>query len=218
MKKYNEILKNSPLFYKIDMDSFEQILSCISPKVMSYKKDEVILLTGNRVDFVGLILRGRVKIVKEDVDGNSSILANLTKSELFAEVFACAEIDCSPVTVVATEDCEVLFMDYRKIIHTCSSSCQFHRELVENMLKVVARKNLLLNEKIEILSKRSTREKLRAFLNMQKGAANKFTIPFNREELADYLCVDRSAMSKELCKMRDEGLLQFNRNRFEVLW
>ncbi len=107
-------------------------------------------------------------------------------------------------------------MDYKKIITTCACACHFHARLIENMLRLIARKNLILNQKLEIVSKRTTREKLMCFFDTQRGAAKRFTIPFNREELARYLCVDRSAMSNELCKMRDEGLISFHKNTFEL--
>ncbi|MDR2898650.1 MAG: helix-turn-helix domain-containing protein [Spirochaetaceae bacterium] len=118
---------------------------------------------------------------------------------------------------MAADTAEILFLDYRRIITSCSAACSFHTQLIENMLKLVARKNVLLNQKIEILSKRTTREKLLCFFDIHRGRAKRFTIPFNREELSQYLCVDRSAMSNELCKMRDEGLITFEKNLFEML-
>jgi CRP-like cAMP-binding protein len=164
-----------------------------------------------------MVLSGSARVIKEDENGNVMILTELAASELFGEAFACAGIEQSPVTVLAAEDSEILCIDYKKITSSCSSACGFHSKLIENMLKIIAEKNLLLNQKIEILSKRTTREKLLAFFDAQRGAAKKFSIPYNREELAHYLCVDRSAMSGELCKMRDEGLLKFHKNKFEIL-
>ena len=205
------------MFQGIAPGEFDTMLSCLAARTARYKKDEIILLSGAAVDSVGLILSGSVRIVREDADGNSTIIAELTISEIFGEVFACAGITQSPVTVAAAEDAEILFLNYRKIITTCPSACVYHARLIENMLSLLARKNLMLNQKIEILSKRTTREKLLYFFDSQRGAENRFSIPFNREELARYLSVDRSAMSKELCKMRDEGLLRFKRNHFELL-
>lgn len=162
-------------------------------------------------------MSGGVKIIKEDISGNVTIFAELGISELFGEVFACAGIDHSPVTVQASADSEVLFIKYKKIITTCSSVCGFHSKLIENMLRLIAKKNLMLNQKIEILSGRTTREKLFMFFDMQRGVAKRFVIPYNREDMPHYLCVDRSAMSNELCKMRDEGLIKFNKSEFEIL-
>ena len=217
MRKIFESIKNNPLFQGIAFSDFESMLSCLSARTAAYKKDDVILLSGDTVSSVGFIISGGVKIIKEDMRGNITILTELSVAEVFGEVFACAGVDHSPVTVQASEDAEILFVDYRKVITSCSAACPFHAKLIENMLKLLAYKNLTLNQKIDILSKRTTREKLLCFFDYQRGAAKKFAIPFNREELAHYLCVDRSAMSNELCKMRDEGFIRFDRNMFEYL-
>ena len=217
MKKIFDAIKSNPLFNGVAFSDFERMFSCLSARTAKYKKGEIILLSGNTVSFVGLIISGSVKVIKEDMDGRLTILTELLVPDIFGEVFACAGVAHSPVTVEASSDAEILLIDYKKIISTCSSACPFHAKLVENMLGLLANKNLMLNQKIEILSKRTTREKLLCFFDMQRGAAKRFTIPFNREELAHYLCVDRSAMSNELSKMRDEGLIQFQRNEFVIL-
>lgn len=217
MKKIFEAIKDNPLFSGIGYSDFESMFRCIQARTQRYSEDDIILLSGDTVNFVGLILSGGVKIIKEDMDGNITILTELGVSELFGEVFACAGVDHSPVTVQASEDSEILFINYKKIITACSSACGFHTKLIENMIKLIAKKNLMLNQKIEILSKRTTREKLFMFFDIQRGTAKKFTVPYSREEMARYLCVDRSAMSNELCKMRDERLIKFNKNKFEIL-
>ncbi len=217
MRRIFETARNNPLFQGMAFGDFEQVLNCLSAKSAAYAKGDAVLLSGGTVDFVGLVLSGSVQVIKEDVNGRIGILTELGVSELFGEVFACAGIAQSPVTVLAAENTEILRMDYRKIITSCTSACPFHAKLIENMLRLIARKSLMLNQKIEILSKRTTREKLLAFFDMQRGTAKTFTIPYNREELAHYLCVDRSAMSNELCKMRDEGILRFHKNAFEML-
>ena len=218
MNKVFKKIENNPIFSGIDFTEFDKMLTCLSAWTKDYVKDEVVLMSGNKVDFIGLILSGSIQVIKEDIDGRISILNELGQSEIFGEVFACAGICHSPVTVIAVEDSEILFLDYKKVISTCSNACPFHSKLIENMLRLIAEKSLMLNQKIEILSKRTTREKLRTFLDIQRGTAKKVTVPYNREELAQYLCVDRSAMSNELSKMRDEGLLLFNRNYFEILY
>jgi CRP-like cAMP-binding protein len=218
LKRVFEAVKSNPLFQGIAFSDFERMLSCLSARTAVFCKGDVILLSGNAVSFVGLILSGGVQIIKEDINGNVNILTELSVSELFGEVFACAGISHSPVTVQASEDAEILFIDYKMIITSCSAACPFHARLIENMLNLLAHKNLMLNQKIEILSKRTTKEKLLCFFDYQRGAAKKFAIPFNREELARYLGVDRSAMSNELCKLRNDGLIRFNRNEFEVLY
>ena len=217
MKRIFDIAKNTQLFKAIAFSDFEPMLNCLSVRVAKHKKNDIILLSGDTVNFVGLVLSGSVKIIKEDIDGKITLLTSLGISEVFGEVFACAGIDHSPVTIIAAEDSEIMMMDYKKIVHSCTNACMFHTKLIENMMKLLATKNLQMNQKIEILSKRSTREKLLSFFDAQRGAAKKFTIPYSREELADYLCVDRSAMSNELSKMRDEGLIAYKKNVFELL-
>jgi CRP-like cAMP-binding protein len=217
MEKIFKAIDKNPLFAGIEPNDFKSMLNCLSARVEDNRKNDVIILTGNPVNFVGLILSGRVQVIREDMDGNASILTELEMYDIFGETFACAGVEVSPVTVSATEDTSVLLMNYKKIITLCSSNCPFHAKLVENMLKVVAQKNMMLNQKIEILSKRSTREKLMSFFETQRGTGRFFTIPYNREELASYLCVDRSAMSNELSKMRNEGIIDFHKNSFEIL-
>lgn len=217
MKEIFDIAKSNLLFQEIAFRDFEPMLQCLSARTAIYKKDDVILLSGSSVSDVGLILSGSVKILREDINGNDTILAKFSVSEMFGEVFAFAEISHSPVTVTATEATEILFIDCHKMITSCSNACHFHVKLIRNMLKMFAHKSLMLNQKIEILSKRKIRDKLLCFFDQQKSATNKFTVPFNREEMAAYLCVDRSTMSNELCKMRDDGLIRFHRNEFEML-
>lgn len=210
-------LKSNPLFNGISPKHFEQMFKCLCAVSAKYQKNQFIFLSGDSIHSIGLILSGSVKIIQEDREGNSTILTELSVPDLFGEVFVCAGIIQIPVTVQACEDCEILFMDYKKIINSCSSACPHHSRLIENMLTLLAQKNLMLNQKNAVLSKRSTREKLLYFFDLQRGGAKKFTVPYNREEMAHYLCVDRSAMSNELCKMRDEGLIQFHKNKFELL-
>lgn len=217
MKKIYEAAKHSQLWSGIGFNDFEEMIRCNGAKTMRYNKGEIILMSGDSVNFIGMIVSGSVRVVKESMNGDISIIAELVAPDLFGEEFACANIDHSPATVQASEKCEVLLLDYKKVIAACSSACAFHSKLIENMLRIIAEKNLLLNQKIDILSKRKTREKLLAFFDLQRGASSKFTIPFNREEMANYLSVDRSAMSNELCKMRDEGIIRFHKNSFELL-
>ncbi|MCL1815136.1 MAG: Crp/Fnr family transcriptional regulator [Treponema sp.] len=217
MRIYFEVAKKNLLFQGISFSDFERMLNCLSVKPANYGKDDVILLSGNTVGFVGLILSGSVKIISESLDGNNSVLTTLAVPEIFGEVFACAGITQSPVTIQAAEDTEILFFDYKKIITSCNAVCPYHARIIENMLNLIAQKNLMLNQKIEILSKRTTRDKLLCFFDTHRGSAKKFAIPYNREELANYLCVDRSAMSNELCKMRNDGLIAFEKNTFEIL-
>ena len=217
VKKVFEKVKYNPLFQEIAFSDFERMLNCLAAKTATYKKNEIIILSGDKIDFIGLVVSGSVKIIKEDIDGNITMLGGIGASEIFGECFVCAGVSRSSVTIQASKETEVLFINYRKIMTVCATTCVFHGQLVENMVKLIARKNLLLNQKIEVLSRRTTRDKLLCFFDTQRGLSKKFVIPFNREELAHYLGVNRSAMSKELGKMRDEGLIKFQKNVFEIL-
>ncbi len=214
-----QIIKKNELFRGIEDDNLKSILSCLSAKVLVYKKGEYVYMTGENINHIGILLKGQVVVLKEDEDGNTNILSEISQSEMFGEALACAEIEISSVSVQAVETSEILLIDYKKIIRTCSSACIFHTMLIENMLKILARKTIILNQKMEILSKKTIREKLMAFFALQKNIANSnvFTIPYNREQLSKYLYVDRSALSRELGKMRDEGLIRFKKNKFELI-
>lgn len=217
MKKVFEKIKTNPLFIGIGVDDFEAMLGCVEGRVQGYGKGAVIQLAGNPVNTVGLVVSGMVQVVREDGDGKQNLMAELHEGELFGEVFACAGVSHSPVTVLASENCEVLHLNYRKVITACSSACSFHQRLIENMLTLVAKKNLLLSQKIDILSKRTTQERLLLFFDYHRQGAHKFTVPFSREEMAAYLCVERSAMSAELSKMQRDGLIRYARDSFEII-
>jgi CRP-like cAMP-binding protein len=212
-----EIIQKNELFSDMELSDIKSLLQCLNAKTAEYKKNDFILLQSEPVNLVGIVLSGRINIMKEDFEGNINILAKLGESETFAEAFACAGIKESPVTVQADENCQILFIDWKKIITTCPMACKFHTKIIGNMIRLIAKKNIVLNQKIEILSKRTIREKLLMFFEIQSRSARsrKFAIPYNRETLANYLCIDRSAMSRELCKMREEGIILFHKNEFE---
>lgn len=216
MKKDIGILITSPLFTGIDDIDLSSMLNCLSAKKAAFTKDTYILSAGNTATDVGIVLSGSVNIIKEDFWGNRAILAKMQSGEMFGEAFAFARLQKLPVSVVAAEKSEVLFVDFKKITSTCSSSCLFHTQLIQNILKILAQKNIMLTQKLEHIVKRTTREKLLSYMSEQaiKAGTNSFIIPFNRQELADYLSVDRSAMSNELSKLRDEGILEFSKNNF----
>jgi CRP-like cAMP-binding protein len=213
-----EILKSSVLFNEINYNDLEALLKCLESKIKTYEKDQIIMMEED-IPKMGVILSGSAQIIKEDFNGNKTIIDKIEKSGLFGETVVCAEIDKSPVTVIAEDECRVIFINYKRIITPCESSCSFHKKLIENMLKIIAGKNIMLNRRIQLISARSTREKLLSFLLSEKEKAGKssFEISFDRNELADFLCVERSAMSRELGKLRDENIIKFNKNKFEIL-
>lgn len=219
IEDYIEVLKPIILFENIEEKDLKNILECIDAKIKSYKKGGIILDVEDKINSIGVILNGEIQIIKEDYYGNRNIMAHLGQGDIFGEVFVCGEIEKIPVTVKTDSGCKILFLNYKKILEICSSTCPYHSSLIRNMLKLLSRKNMLLNEKIEFLSKRSIREKLLSFFEAQveKNKNKKFKINFSRGELADFLCVDRSAMSRELSKMKDEKIIKIDKNNFQIL-
>jgi CRP-like cAMP-binding protein len=219
MKEYLEILKSAALFHGIAESELQPLLSCLSAEKVCYEKGQTIFFSGESIDRFGIVLSGQIQIVYDDFYGNRNILAKIATGNLVGESFACAEIKTLPVSVIATTESEILFIDFRKLAVPCTKACSFHGRLIQNMLSVVSMKNISLTQKMEFTSKRTTREKLLAYLSAeaQKAGSSCFSIPFNRQELADYLSVDRSAMSAELAKLKGDGVLNFHKNRFELL-
>ena len=207
------------MFDGIDECNLNALLNCLNAKVLSFMKNQVIIEEGTPAKYFGIVLSGSVSITKLDYFGNKSIISVIEPSDLFGESFACAETKAVSVSVVAQNDSEIMLIDCKRIIHSCSNSCEFHSRIIYNLLKILAEKNLMFNQKIEITSKRTTREKLMTFLSFQaaKNSSNSFYIPFDRQSLADYLEVDRSGLSCEIGKLRKEGIIESKRNYFKIL-
>lgn len=214
-----QTIKQCQLFSGIDEKQLESLLDCLNATRRTYIKDEFVFVADNKAVSVGIVLTGRVYVIHEDFWGNRAIIAHINPGDLFGEAFSCAEIDKLPVSVVASEKSEIILIDYRKTVVSCTSACVFHMRLIKNMLRILAEKNIMLTQKIQLLSKRTTREKLLTFLSHQAVMAksNLVRISFNRQELADYLCVDRSALSRELSLMQREKLIRYDKNYFELL-
>ena len=219
MKKYFEILRKCRLFDSIEDENLIAILGCLGARVVSYEKKNTILSEGSAAREIGIVLSGEAQVVQIDYFGNRSILADIAPSELFNESFACADAEAVPVDTVAAEDCEIMFVDCNRVLRACCNACNFHQQLIYNLMKIVATKNILFHQKLEITSKRSTREKLMTYLLLQakKQNRNRFEIPYDRQELADYLEVDRSGLSAEIGKLRREGVVRSQKNTFEIL-
>lgn len=219
MKDYYPVLEQCPLFEGIGMADLSAMLGCIGGRVVPMKKGQYVCREGDPASNVGMVLSGAVRMVREDYYGNRSIVAHIGPAELFGETYACAGIEAIPVNIVADEDGAVLLMDCRRITTTCCSACSFHNRIIFNLLRLVATKNLIFDQKIQVTSKRTTREKLMTYLLTQakiRGSSS-FDIPYDRQELADYLEVDRSGLSAEIGKLRREGILLSEKNRFSLL-
>ncbi len=219
MKKYLNILKKCPLFIGIEDEDLLRMLSCLGATVETYDKKYTVMAEGNSAKFIGIVLSGSVQIMQVDYYGNRSILGNVGPSEMFAEAFACAETKTIPVSVIATELSDIMLIDCAHILHTCKNGCGFHHQLIFNLMKDLATKSIMFHQRIEITSKRTTREKLLAYLSAEakRAGKNNFYIPFDRQELADYLEVERSGLSAEISKLRAEGILESQKNHFRLL-
>ncbi len=219
MKKYIPILKRTKLFSGVGEDDIASLLSCLGARLQSCKKGEYILREGEHISDIFILVEGRLHIRKDDYWGNRSILSFLSVGEMFGEAYSSPESGAILHDVVAMQDSVIIFFDVRRILTTCSSACRFHNMIVQNMFFAISDKNRKLVQKLGHMSGRTTRAKLISYLSEEAKlqGSSAFTVPFNRQQLADYLSVDRSAMSNELCRMRDEGLLRFEKNRFELM-
>ena len=208
----------SPLFDGISKQERGAMLGCIGYHIGSFKKGGIVALEGENLRHIGIVLSGSVDMVKEDLWGHKTMLLRIRKDEIFGETFACGEDNLSVVTFQVSEDAKILFLPFDRVMHSCTMACRFHHQLIENMVHIIANKNRDLMRKVEVVSRRSIREKLLTYLSIQAQAQGSryFEIPLGRLELAEYLCVDRSALTRELAKMKDEGQLDYDRNWFRI--
>ena len=210
---------HSPLFHGIKQDELNAMLSCIGYHIGTFKKGDIVAFEGDNLKHIGIVMKGSVDMVKEDLWGNKTMLLRMGKDELFGETFACGSDSLSVVTFLVSEDAKILFMPFDRVMHSCTMACQFHHRLIENMVKIIADKNRDLMRKVDVVSKRTIREKLLAYLSIQAQVQNAryFVVPLGRVELAEYLCVDRSALTRELAKMKEDGLIDYDKNCFRIL-
>ena len=211
-------LKKSPLFQGISDEELGSLVKCLGCSFKTFKKGESVYLAGDFAREIGLVVSGHVHILKDDAWGNSNILTDTTVGETFAEAYVCGGAGVLPVSVVAAADSQVCFIDFQRIITACPSACVFHVLLIRNMIGVFARKNIMLTEKMEHITKRTTREKLLSYLSEQAKIRNShsFEIPFDRQGLADYLSVERSALSAELSRLKADKIINYKKNHFEL--
>lgn len=219
IKKYLSILEKCQLFYNVTPKDIQAMVVCLDAKIKTFKKGTFIFTEGSPAKYLGIVLLGAVQIIRTDFYGNRSILACLEQSQIFGESFACAGADRLPVNAVACKDTQVMIIDVSRITHFCGNACEFHNMIIYNLLKIVAEKNLAFNEKIEITSKRNTKEKLMAYLTAQAKLqkSTEFNIPLDRQGLADYLGVERSGLSAEISKLRKDKIIESNKNHFKLL-
>ena len=207
------------LFAGIEEGDLLSMLGCTGYYTATYRKGQIITLEQEEVRHIGVVLSGAVDMVLEDLWGGKTLLVRLKETEMFGETFACSEDNRAMATFVAAEDAEVVFIPFYKIMHTCSMACPFHHRLVENMVRIIADKNRELLRKVDVVSKKTLREKILAYLSIQAQIQQSryLELPLGRVELAEYLCADRSALTRELVSMRADGLIDFHKNTFKIL-
>ena len=213
-----QFLSTTPLFQGTTEEEVKEMLNCLGARTRSYEKGSLIYRAGDTVHALGLILKGSVTIENDDIWGRRNILNHIGPGQVFAETYACVPSEPLLVNVTAAEPTEVLFLNVNRLLTTCQNTCVHHTHLIHRLLSISAQKNLTLSRRILHTSPRTIRERLLSYLSeeaLRQGSCQ-FTIPFDRQQLADYLSVDRSALSAELGKMQREGLIVFRKNYFEL--
>lgn len=211
-------LINTEIFAGISEIEIDKALECLNAIERKYKKGDIVLKSGTTTKHIGLILRGSVNIVVNYYWGASNIYGHISQGDIFAETYAILpnkELVCD---VIASEDSNILFLNLNNILKTCDSNCSFHNQIISNIMKITAKKNFYLSTRMMHTAPKSIRIKLLSYFSEQslEKNSNEFEIPFSRQELADYLGVDRSALSKELSKMQKEGLIFYKKNKFKL--
>ena len=219
MEQFFELLSKCPLFSGVGEADFAAMLNCLGARTLEIEKGCAVFQEGDPAEHVGVVLSGAVQIVRVDYHGNRSVLGVAEPGQLFGEVFACAGLESLPVSAVAQTSSRIMLLNFKRILTVCSSACSFHTRLIRNLLQVVAQKSLSLNRKIGFMSCRTTRDKLMSYLldQAKQQDSNEFIIPHDRQALADFLGVERSAMSAELSKLKKSGVIDFKGSWFRIL-
>jgi len=209
-------LEKAIIFKNIASDELQNLLQCLSAVKKKYSKGEYIFNAGDMMTQMGVVIKGSVDIVQEDALGRKTIITTIKKSGVFGEGIVAAKLEESPVSIVASEQVEILFLQYISMVAKCEKNCVFHTRLIENMLELMSKKIIMLNSKLNYALLKTIREKIFSYLIEIYGRkkTKTFEIDYNREELANYFSIDRSSLSRELSQMREEGLIDFKKNKF----
>lgn len=215
---HSATILNCPLFQEIRPDQLKDLLGCLSVSFKSLKEGEYAFHLGDDISYIYIVLKGCMEIAKETLSGGRNIVYFLSESQLFGEGVVCTTKRLAPVSAKATTATLLLTIPYEKILKTCGHSCGFHHQLIRNMMLLLGEKNYVLNHKIDLLMLKGMREKLATYLlyESQKQGSLSFNIALSRNELADYLNVSRPSMSRELGRMKDEGLIDYYKNTFKI--
>ena len=218
LEKYLKILKKCQLFEDVGDGELLRMLTCLGARVERFERKDTVFFEGDPAEKIGILISGELHLISIDYLGNRNILEVITPSDMFCEAFACARPTVMPISVVAEKSSEVMLIDAAHVMHTCEKVCLFHRKMIYNLVKDLAKKTVAYHKRVEVTSKRTTRAKLMAYLGLvaeQKGSRS-FDIPFDRQELADYLEVDRSGLSAEISKLKKEGLIDCHKFSFTI--
>lgn len=218
MQPFPDILKNSRIFSGLSDSDITKTLDCFQPRTVSCPKGAFLYQDGDLLTEIGIVLEGNIHILQEDFWGNRSILAEITPGHIFGESYSCSGLPLT-VSIFAPQNSKIMFLKTDRILYACQNACHAHHQMLNNLITVLAAKNRMLTQKISHISKRTIREKLLAYLSEEAKRQGKpeFSIPFNRQQLADYLSIDRSALSRELSSMEEEGLIEFHKNHFKLM-
>ena len=216
MKEFLSVIRSSSLFSGISETELTAMLSCLETREERFPKDTFLLRTGDTAESIGLVLSGSVLVVQEDIWGNRNILSKAGPGQTFAAAYACAPGSLLNVSVLAETPVTAMFLNVKRVLNVCPSACEHHSRIIRNLLGELAEKNLRFGEKLTHMGQRTTRAKLMSYFSAeaQRLGTYEFDIPFSRQQLADYLAVERSGLSLELGKMRSEGLLDFHKSHF----
>lgn len=216
MKNFLSVIRSSQLFSGISEKELVPILSCLDTREESFPKDVFLLRAGDTAESIGIVLSGSVMVIQEDIWGNRNIISKAGPGQIFAAAFACAPGSVLNVSVIAETPVTAMFLNVKRILNICPSACAHHSRIIRNLLGELADKNLRFNEKLTHMGQRTTRAKLMSYFSAEAQRLGKyeFDIPFSRQQLADYLAVERSGLSLELGKMKKDGLLDFHKNHF----
>lgn len=218
MKKFISILQDCELFKGIEQNGLLALIGCLNGQIKNFAKDEFVFKKGKQTQSSGILISGILQVVEYDYNGNRTIISTIEPLQLFGEAYSFCNQDL-PISIEASKESTVLLINSLKIANPCQNSCQIHSTLINNLVKILSKKNIKQNQKIQCLSKRTTKEKLLNYLysQSQKSNSKEFIIPYDRQQLADYLCVERSAMAYEISKLCKEGIVATKKNYFKFL-
>lgn len=213
-----EELRDCRLFREIEPKDLEAMLNCLSAREIKPQRGDFIMSTPEEHPLMGVVLEGEVEMISEDYFGKKSLLSVLPVGSIFGESYTCVKAKNRTIAYQARTRCRILLLDYERILHACKLVCRFHHRMIENMVELIAEKNLALVDKLEVTSRTTIREKLLTYLTHQAESTGSrtFTIPMGRTALAEYLCTDRSAMTRELARMKAEGLIDYEKRTFTL--